>query len=329
MRQPRHIVFSIVRLFIPGKHLQRSAYECIAWFFDILIRKRLLLQQHIIKNIRDDFQNYAATHNINSALQLLKLHTDSDAIRLIDMFWERHINPFFFFNEDELRQYSLSRRCHIPYYFSTYDSVLRDVFLLHCGMVFLPQEVLSLIKNGAAIDGGAAAGDSSLVISAYKPTAIYAFEPSERHARELEKTIYLNQAQQKIKIVRMGLGTDNGTALIHDQYADTYQTSTTSIDSFAKDKIISLIKLDIEGMEYSVIEGAKKTIYRDKPILLISIYHAGRDFFDIKPLIESWKLGYQFIIRDTEPCNGLVGVHLMLIGYVFSLPLRLQQPESW
>jgi hypothetical protein len=79
---------------------------------------------------------------------------------------------------------------------------------------------------------------------------------------------------------------------------------------------VSVIKLDIEGMELATIQGAKKTIVRDKPILLISIYHTPEDFFEIRPLIESWNLGYYFMVRETEVCNGGVGVHLMLIGYV-------------
>jgi hypothetical protein len=36
--------------------------------------------------------------------------------------------------------------------------------------------------------------------------------------------------------------------------------------------------------------GAEKTIKKDKPILLISVYHTGKDFFEIKPLLESWNL---------------------------------------
>lgn len=35
-------------------------------------------------------------------------------------------------------------------------------------------------------------------------------------------------------------------------------------------------------------------IFKQKPILIISIYHNYSDFFKIKPLIESWNLGYRF-----------------------------------
>jgi hypothetical protein len=45
------------------------------------------------------------------------------------------------------------------------------------------------------------------------------------------------------------------------------------------------------------LAGAINTIKKQKPVLLLSIYHNANDFFEIKPLIESWNLGYKFKIR--------------------------------
>jgi len=55
--------------------------------------------------------------------------------------------------------------------------------------------------------------------------------------------------------------------------------------------------MDIEGYELEAIKGSLNTIKKFKLILLISIYHSGKDFFEIKPLIESLNLGYKFKIR--------------------------------
>ena len=41
-----------------------------------------------------------------------------------------------------------------------------------------------------------------------------------------------------------------------------------------------------------------------KPILPISIYHTAHDFFEIKPLIESWGLGYRFSIHKPALTYG-------------------------
>lgn len=86
-----------------------------------------------------------------------------------------------------------------------------------------------------------------------------------------------------------------------------------AIDDFVAEHGIrvGLIKVDIEGAEQSFLRGAKKTICEQKPILLISIYHNVSDFLDIKPMIESWNLGYKFKIF--KPVMGTVSSETVLI----------------
>lgn len=71
-----------------------------------------------------------------------------------------------------------------------------------------------------------------------------------------------------------------------------------TLDSYVKaNKIeVGFIKVDIEGFEQEFLKGAMETIKSQKPAMLISIYHSVSDFFDIKPLLESWNLGYRFRI---------------------------------
>ena len=51
--------------------------------------------------------------------------------------------------------------------------------------------------------------------------------------------------------------------------------------------------MDVEGYELPAVKGACKTIKKHKPILLISLYHRGRDFFEIPTLIKSWVPEYK------------------------------------
>ena len=56
------------------------------------------------------------------------------------------------------------------------------------------------------------------------------------------------------------------------------------------------------NIEVGFLEGAVNTIKTQKPILMISIYHSYDDFFNIKPLIESWNLSYKFkIFKPIQP----------------------------
>jgi hypothetical protein len=78
------------------------------------------------------------------------------------------------------------------------------------------------------------------------------------------------------------------------------EINMNTIDNFVEQNniwTIWLIKRDIEWYELESIKWAEKTIKKDKPILLISIYHTGKDFFLIKPLLESRNLWYNFKIR--------------------------------
>ena len=72
----------------------------------------------------------------------------------------------------------------------------------------------------------------------------------------------------------------------------------TTIDNYLKEaKVkdeIGLIKTDVEGIDKEVIEGALETIQEHKPILLISVYHTGKDFFETWEILKSF--GYRFYL---------------------------------
>ena len=124
--------------------------------------------------------------------------------------------------------------------------------------------------------------------------------------------------EKRKKLYAIGFSTSSTlNEAVLDEMPATNESSIdlTSIDIYTAQNggKVGLIKLDVEGVEYDVIEGAKETICRDKPILLISVYHTPRDFFEIKPLIESWGLGYRFMVRKTT--YGDLIAEYMLIGY--------------
>jgi len=89
-----------------------------------------------------------------------------------------------------------------------------------------------------------------------------------------------------------------------------------TLDSFV-DKFgleVGLIKVDIEGYEREFLKGAEKTIREQRPTLIISIYHHAADFFDIKPIIESWNLGYRFKVY--KPVDFSISREVLLIAEI-------------
>jgi len=200
------------------------------------------------------------------------------------------------------------------------------------GLFYLNQNILEYIKNKNFIDGGAFNGDSAIILNKYKPSKIYSFEPISINFEKLEKRIEKYNVSNIVKIAKLGLGASSGNlelygedencSFIKPAKASKKETvEVVAIDDFCNknDIKIGLIKLDVEGLEFDVIKGSLNTIKKDKPVLLISIYHTPDDFFEIKPLLEK-ETNYTFLIRPTSPYS--LNTEFMLIGYPKELDLN-------
>ena len=76
----------------------------------------------------------------------------------------------------------------------------------------------------------------------------------------------------------------------------------TSIPVIALDSAIAgfsptYIKMDIEGAEEFALNGMKRTILRDHPILAISVYHRPQDIFAFPILLNKWGYSADFHLR--------------------------------
>ncbi|MBR3698948.1 MAG: FkbM family methyltransferase [Bacteroidales bacterium] len=185
------------------------------------------------------------------------------------------------------------------------------------------------VKQATIFDVGGFIGDSALVFEELSPQRIITFEPVPENQRFMEKTIELND-MTNVTVVKKALADHEGvmTMNVYGSESSLYDISSsayegkveipiTTLDNYVlQEKIddIALIKVDIEGAEQLFLEGAKKTIRQQKPILLISIYHKADDFFGIKPLIESWDLGYTFRIH--KPLFENATSEVLLIGEI-------------
>ncbi|MCX6823037.1 MAG: FkbM family methyltransferase [candidate division SR1 bacterium] len=169
------------------------------------------------------------------------------------------------------------------------------------------------VKGKDVVDCGGYIGDSSLMFTKeLNINKCYCLEPMEENFELALKTIKLNNIGGKIIPIKKGVGKAKGILKIKKDGPSSYIDSEgdcsiqiDTIDSLIKEYNINpgLIKYDVEGSEYDAILGTEETIRKYKPILLISIYHKGKDYFEIKPLIESWGLGYKFKIRNYCPRN--------------------------
>lgn len=180
------------------------------------------------------------------------------------------------------------------------------------GLRWLPEDVKARLVGGTFLDIGAYDGDSAVSFwLAFKPTKIYAFEPSEDNFKRL--IINSELIGDNIVIpVKMGVSDQTGEVSMSNSGSSSKLSTAeggllakvTTINNFAKtEKIerIGLIKMDIEGEEMKALLGSDQIIRRDKPVLAISIYHKPEDFFNIKPWLQSICPDYKFIIKKAHP----------------------------
>lgn len=184
-----------------------------------------------------------------------------------------------------------------------------SVFWHKHGMHIFNKETINKIKYLDIIDVGGFIGDSAIIFEQeFTEKFVYTFEASEKNYNLMLKTLELNQNQRIIPI-KKALGDKNQTLNLNtsgysssfkynDHTTENEQVEIISLDSYMQNKNINigLIKVDIEGFEQEFLKGAINTIKKQKPAMIISIYHNYEDFFEIKNLIESWNLGYSFKI---------------------------------
>ena len=160
------------------------------------------------------------------------------------------------------------------------------------GMDSDKEMLFKLSEEEVLLNIGAARGDTVCQFlkccRSYKK--IIAVEASEREYENLIKNIKFlsNDFERKIQIDHCFLGKKEKT-----------------VDNLYADENVSLINMDIEGAELSVLKTAKDTIRKNRPVLSICAYHKAEDLVEIPAWIRSNADDYIFKLRK-YPCAWYV-----------------------
>jgi len=203
---------------------------------------------------------------------------------------------------------------------------------------FIYKEIKKLnLQNKTIWDIGAHVGYHSLAFaSLMKQGSVIAFEPNSYNIQRLKDNVKNNlQLTSKITILKKALSNkdgfdefvfspeiDNGRSsgshlreAIPPRNAEVYgrfkrkKIRVYKIDSIIKDKKIPIpvvIKIDVEGGEYLVLQGAKRLIKKHKPALFIEVHNITNMFY-IQKLLTG--LGYKIKLineKNTTPSRGFV-----------------------
>lgn len=190
-----------------------------------------------------------------------------------------------------------------------------SVFWHKHNLNILEPQTLVKMRGKDFIDVGGYVGDSALLFEReFCDKNIYSFEATKANFRLMQRTLELNNSKRIVPINK-GLGANNstmqiciaegGSSIVAHNSDEMESVEIITLDEFVKERKIAVgfIKVDIEGFEMEFLKGAKETITAQKPAMLLSIYHQPSDYFGIKPLIESWNLGYKFKIHKGVDFN--------------------------
>jgi FkbM family methyltransferase len=218
------------------------------------------------------------------------------------------------------------------------DEMLQRQFYFF-GTYFVEADILNcwaIAAKGAKVvlDVGANAGIYSLAALAIQPDAtVHAFEPTPEIAARLRATAKLNNlenlyvhevavlsqdGQATLKRFRGEMGNNEGMNFITQDIgnSDAERVKAVSLDQFCQDHSIDrvdLLKLDVQGHEYSVLKGAEHLI------------RAGR--------VETIFMELNWGGRTGAPCAASESVRVLgQADYLFSRPgkrLNWEKAGNW
>lgn len=255
--------------------------------------------------LRRTFQRLATYPILAPVILAFTLTKDS---RILDLFYSIRSIPHGILMRNGLRLANYNGiRCLFP---SREDPSFDDVFLRNVYYPYVTQ------PKDVVIDVGAHMGFFTVKV-AKKVKEVVAFEPDPYSFRFLSMNIKYNELQN-VRAFNYALGDRDACMFLERGYGYGRTRLTESntgyvcrikpLDSVVKELGITptVIKIDTEGHEMKVLEGAKVTLTRCKPKLIIASYHYP----------DEWKYVTKYLTGMGFRC------------FIYRVPLALQKAKE-
>ncbi|MEX0918575.1 MAG: FkbM family methyltransferase [Candidatus Paceibacterota bacterium] len=173
------------------------------------------------------------------------------------------------------------------------EGISKDLFLHkkreHLSTDFLINSNI-LNEGDFVLDAGANIGYYALLESNLvgNTGAVYAVEPAQKNFQALTKNVELNNSIN-VKVYNLAMGSKPGKEIIYinkkgnqssmiyrqdENIKDKEEVNTTTVDIFIREEMKQspkLIRMDVEGYEYAILEGMSDTL-KTNPILFIEFH---------------------------------------------------------
>lgn len=187
-----------------------------------------------------------------------------------------------------------------------------------------------------ALDVGGCWGDTALWLAHHvgPDGAVHTFEPTPKNRALLERNLDLNpELRERVTVWDDALGPLAGETLwVRDAVSagaqpqadaavlgdgangiETVELRTETIDALlARSALprVDFLKVDVEGADVGVLEGAAETLREHRPRLALACYHKPDDLVRFPELVESLGLAYRWYLQ----CSTMTQVDTVLFG---------------
>ena len=134
----------------------------------------------------------------------------------------------------------------------------------------------------------------------------YCFEPDKANIERIHRVLK-NKKVDSYKLVDKGVwiktgyigfvSTGNSVSHVSENVGDADKVEVVTLDEALNDKVVTFIKMDIEGSEMEALKGAERIISEQTPKLAICVYHKPQDIWEIPELVLKINDSYKFYLR--------------------------------
>lgn len=171
---------------------------------------------------------------------------------------------------------------------------------------FVDFSVMDTLIEGGVFDG---MNTAWFLERMHQEATLYGFDPliDGRVAHQVvaeDKRVVLMQAALWDHETELYWNPSRGGGYVGERLRpDSSPVEALSVDCFRAKGYgpVDFLKLDVEGAEMKVLQGARKTLLEDRPQLAISIYHSKFDFVEIPLFLNDCLDGYAYQLGHYAP----------------------------
>ena len=171
---------------------------------------------------------------------------------------------------------------------------------------FIPEVLAALPKQVRWVDAGAYDGDTLVEsVKQFKTASVTAFEPDPANLVKLRKNI----ATLGLPVWVLPLGVSDRSGMVSFEAGQEGASSTVfgggtmtialaTLDDVLPTQNIDFLKIDVEGADLDVVNGARKIIERSQPVIAMAAYHAPEHLHQVPELLHQVLPKHRILLRS-------------------------------